>query len=104
MNRLWLALLPELRQFPPAEQDQVLREAGETAFDAPELIGLAAGLVAVTALTRWTLADATLASRFAAALVNFAVALPLLLVLLGPVHLRRLRRGLRRQIRRREAR
>lgn len=104
MNRLWLALLPELRQFPPAEQDRVLGEARDTAFDATELIGLAVGLVAVTALTRWTLADATLASRFAAALVNFAVALPMLMVLLGPVHLRRLRRGLRELLRRRGAR
>jgi len=104
MNRLWLALLPELRQFPAAEQDRVLREARDTAFDVPELVGLAAGLVAVTALTRYTLADASLASRFAAALLNFGVAVPLLAALLGPVHLRRLRRGLRDQLRRREGR
>jgi len=38
------------------------------------------------------------------AALNFGVALPLLALLLGPVHLRRLKRGLRDQIERREPR
>ncbi len=98
MNRLWLALLPELRRFPPAEQDRALEAARQTALDLPELLGMAAGLVAVTALTRYALSDTGMSSRFGAAMLNFGVALPLLLALLGPFHLRRLRRGLREQL------
>jgi hypothetical protein len=58
----------------------------------------------VTALTRYALPDPTLPTRTAAALLNAAVALPLLVLLLGPFHLRRLRRGLREQIDRQGAR
>lgn len=95
MTRLWPVLLPELRLVPAAEQDQALRSAGDTPLDLVELLGMAAGLVLVTALTRYAVSDLTLSTRFAAALANFAVALPLLALFLGPFHLRRLRRGLR---------
>lgn len=98
MKRLWPALLPELRQFPEAERDQALQRARETSLDVIELVGMAVGLVVVTALTKFSLPDPTLASRFALAVINFAVAMPLLVAVLGPFHLRRLRRGLRRQL------
>lgn len=101
MSRLWPALLPELRRFPSAEQDEVLRSARRTELDFLELLGMAVGLLIVTALTRFTLEDAGLSTRFLATLTNFAVALPLLAVALGPFHIRRLRRGLREQLRRR---
>jgi len=99
MNRLWPALLPELRRFPTADQDEALRVARRTDLDFFELLGMAAGLLVVTALTRYALADASMSTRFVASLVNFAVALPLLAVALGPFHIRRLRRGLRDQLR-----
>ena len=100
MNRWWPVLLPELRQFPVAEQDDVLRAARDTALDLAELLGMAAALVLVTALTRYVLPDAGLPTRLGAALLNAVVAVPLLVVLLGPFHLRRLRRGLRDRIQR----
>ena len=99
MNRLWPALLPELRQFPAAEQDGALSAARHTALDFVELLGMAAGLVTVTAITRYALADASLSTRFGATLLNFVVALPLLALALGPFHIRRLRRGLRERLR-----
>jgi hypothetical protein len=99
MNRLWPALLPELRRFPLDEQDDVLRAARRTELDFVELIGMATGLLVVTALTRYTLADAGMARSFLGTLVNFAVALPLLAIALGPFHIRRVRRGLRDQLR-----
>jgi hypothetical protein len=99
MSRLWPALLPELRRFPPSEQDEALRVARRTDLDLIELLGMAAGLVVVTAVTRYTLSDANMSTRFAATLVNFVVALPLLVIALGPFHVRRLRRGLREQLR-----
>lgn len=101
MNRLWPALLPELRQFPEAERERALQRAGKTALDVIELVGMAVGLVVVTALTKYSVPDPSMASRFVLALVNFAVAMPLLVAVLGPFHLRRLRRGLRQQLQQR---
>lgn len=98
VKRLWPALLPELRQFPEAERDQALQRARETSLDVIELVGMAVGLVVVTALTKYSVPDPSMASSFALALINFAVAMPLLVAVLGPFHLRRLRRGLRTQL------
>ena len=98
MNRLWYVLLPELRRFPEGEQDQILKAARETPLDFIELASMALGFVAVTALTRYSLPDSAMSTRFGAMLLNFAVALPLLAVALGPFHVRRLRRGLRHQL------
>jgi hypothetical protein len=98
MIRLWPALLPELKQFPEAERDLALQQARETPLEVIELVGMAVGLVAVTALTKYSVPDSSMASRFALALVNFAVAMPLLVAALGPFHLRRVRRGLRLQL------
>ncbi|MBL8287570.1 MAG: hypothetical protein JNL85_06290 [Rubrivivax sp.] len=103
MNRLWTALLPELRRFPLLEQEGALRDARATALQTLELLGMAAGLVAVTALTSYGLAGSSMAARFGAATANFVVALPLLVLVLGPFHLRRLRRGLRELLQRRSA-
>lgn len=101
MSRLWPALLPELREFPPADQEAALRAARDTALDVVELLGMAAALVLVTGLTRYSLPEPGMAPRFLAAVLNFALALPLLAIAVGPLHLRRLRRGLREQLRQR---
>lgn len=102
MSRLWLVLLPELRRFPTVEQAAALKAARDTPLDVLELIGMAAGLVAVTALTRYSVADAAdMAARFGAGALNFVVALPLLAAVVGPFHIRRLRRALREQLLRR---
>lgn len=104
MRQLWPALLPELKQFPQQERDQALERARDTSLDVIELVGMALGLVVVTALTKYSVGDTSLASRFALALINFAVAMPLLVAVLGPFHLRRLRRGLRAQLQSRDRR
>jgi len=98
MNRLWSLLLPEIRQFPHAERDGALRSARATALDLIELLGMAAALVGVTALTRYALPDPSMSTRFSAMIFNFTLALPLLVLALGPFHVRRLRRGLREQL------
>jgi uncharacterized membrane protein len=97
-NPLWLSLLPELRRFPRQDRTEALAAARATSLDTLELIGMALALVAVTALTKYALPDGSVFSRFVMALLNFAVALPLLVATLGPFHLRRLRRGLRAQL------
>lgn len=101
MSRFWQVVLPELRSFPPAERAQALQAARGTAFDAFELLCAAGAVVLVTALTRYILPDRSLATQFAAVLFNFVVAVPLLAITLAPVYLRKLRRGLREQLRRR---
>lgn len=101
MMRLWRVLLPELRRFPEVEQAGALEAARETDLETVELVGMAAGLVLVTALTRYGLPAASLASQLEAAIVNVVVAMPLLVLVLAPFHLRRLRRGLRQQLTRR---
>jgi hypothetical protein len=104
--RLWPLLLRELQRFPEAERAAALRAARDTPLEVGELIGMAAGLVATTALARSILPDFVLpdfaaADHFVRTIVGWLVALPLLVATLGPFHLRRLRRGLRDQIRRR---
>lgn len=98
MRKLWLLLLPELGQFPPPDQAQALKKARETDLDILELLGVAFGLVLVTVATQYALPDRSLPSRFAAALLNFVVAVPLIALVAAPFHIRRLRRGLRGQL------
>ncbi|HWI83810.1 hypothetical protein [Ramlibacter sp.] len=98
MHKIWLLLLPELRGFPPGGRCRALRCAWDTPLEPIELLGLAIAVVAVAALTQYGLADPAPASRLAAALLNLAVAVPLIAAAAAPIHLRRLRRGLRSQL------
>ncbi len=98
MHRTWLLLFPELRGFAPHQQRRALHEAASTPLDVVELLALAVSVALVAGLTRYTLVDPSLPSRVAAALVDLAVAVPLIAVCAAPVHVRRLRRGLRLQL------
>lgn len=99
MNRLWPRLLPELRQFPLTEQDQALRNARDGALEPLELVGIAVWLVLVTGLTKYLLARTAMSNDPSATLVmNLVVTVPLLAAAFVPVHIRRLRRGLRKQL------
>jgi hypothetical protein len=98
MSRHHEWLYPRLRAFPDAERPEVLRKAKGTAFDVVELVGLALSLVLVTALTRYGAGELTAVERLAAVVVNFAVALVLLGMLAGPFLVRRIRRGIDRQL------
>jgi hypothetical protein len=94
VKRLLDAIYPELRALDAAEQSRALRRARDAPFDTLELIGMAAALVAVTTLTRYGLPlDA--GERFAAVLLNFLIALPLLALLFAPFLVRKTRRALR---------
>jgi hypothetical protein len=104
MDALESLLYPQLNAFPPDERAGALKGARETSFDVVELIGIAAGLVLVTAITRYLLEIPSAAAGLLAALGNFAVALPLLIVFVGPFLVRRVRRGLDRELARRRPR
>lgn len=56
-----------------------------------------AALVRVVSLTRYGIAGFSLVDRFAAMLANFLVAIPLLVVTVGPFLVRRTRRGLQKR-------
>ena len=91
-------LYPELRQFAPDARAQALHRASEARFDAIELVGLIAALAATVLITRYSGTDMGFADRFGAAIANFVIAIPLLLILAGPFYVRRTRRGLREQL------
>jgi hypothetical protein len=99
MSRLWLALLPELRQFAQSQQGQALQSARASELEPLELVGLAVWLVPVVVLAKYLLVQASLVSDIPATLVmNILFVVPLLAVVFAPIHIRRLRRGLRKQL------
>lgn len=99
MKRLWLVLLPELRQFPESKQGQVLQNARDCELEALELIGIAVWLVIVTSFTKFVLNRAAMDGDPSMTLaVNIVADVPLLAAVFIPIHIRRLRRGLRKQL------
>jgi len=95
LNR-WL--YPELGKIHPKDRSRALKEAKDTPFDAIEFAGIGIALLLVVLLTRYSTAGMGLGERIGAALVNFVVALGLLALFAGPFYVRRIRRGLRKQI------
>jgi hypothetical protein len=91
-------LYPELKRIDPRDRISALHKAKEGPFDAIELIGIGIALVLVVGLTRYSVTGMGLVARVGAALANFIVAIPLLLIFAGPFYVRRVRRGLREYI------
>lgn len=98
ITRWQYLLYPELRRFELQDQAGALRAAAATKFDAVEYVGLVVALLVTLLATRYSGAGMGLADRFGAALANFLIAIPMLLVLGGPFYVRRTRRGLRAQL------
>jgi hypothetical protein len=92
------ALYPDLGAVAPHHRERVLKEAKEEPFDLIEWIGILLGLVLAVAATRYGAAELGIVERTFALIVNFAIAIPLLAVLVGPFLVRRTRRGLRRYL------
>lgn len=99
MIRLWLLLLPELRQFPADKQDKALQDARNSELEPVELIGIAVWLVPVVVLAKHIAAKAAMLDSLPITLLmNIVVVVPLLALVFTPIHIRRLRRGLRKQL------
>ena len=96
---LWHLVYPELDQIPETERKEAFRRAGLCDFDGIELAGMAFGLIATSALTRYAVAP-TAVGYVLEFLASLFLAVPLLAVLLGPFLVRRTRRGLRQYSRR----
>lgn len=89
----WIALAyPRLREFPQDQRAAALRRARETPFDLIEQLGT----IAAVGLAAWLLQHVGMDSdnAFARYIAQFALALPLLGCVIGPLLLRRTRRGL----------
>lgn len=89
---LRLLAYPQLRGVPPAQWEGVLNRARDTPFDTIEWVGIAAAVAFVTYALRSGAGEP--GSLFTLYLGQFVLALPLLVVLVGPFLLRRTRRGL----------
>ena len=90
-------LYPELQAHARKDRARLLHEASKEPFDFLEWVGMLAALVVVVSLTRYGIAGFSLIDRFAVMLANFLVAIPLLVVTVGPFLVRRTRRGLQKR-------
>ena len=90
-------LYPELRAHGRKDRARLLQEASKEPFDFLEWAGMLTALVLVVSITRYSVAGFNIVDRFVVALANFLVAIPLLVVTVGPLLVRRTRRGLQKQ-------
>jgi hypothetical protein len=86
--------MPRLIELPAKEWDKAVEQAASIEFDFIERLGLIAGVGLVAYLLRFDHATAATLSLPVRFLFQFLVAAPLLVVVVGPVFLRRARRGL----------
>lgn len=98
MKKFWLLLVPDLAQVHAARRDEALKLASRSDLQAGELIAMAVWLVIVSVLTRSILQGATDDNRLAFTIVtNLIFTAPALLAVFIPIHIRRIRRGIRKQ-------
>ena len=90
-------LYPELQAYQGKDRARLLQEASEEPLDFLEWAGIVAALIIVASVTRYGVAGFNLVDRFAVMLANFFVAVPLLVVTVGPFLVRRTRRGLQKR-------
>lgn len=90
-------LYPELLAYGRKDRARLLREASKEPYDFLEWVGILASLVFVVSFTRYSVGGFSLVDRFAVALANFLVAVPLLVMTVGPFLVRRTRRGLQKR-------
>ncbi|HRD77133.1 MAG TPA: hypothetical protein PK264_14585 [Hyphomicrobiaceae bacterium] len=88
-------LYPDLSKVAPHHRERAMQRARSEAFDFLEICGLAAAIAAVTYFTRYALKAPSVSDRLSAAIANFIVAIPQLVLFAGPLLVRRNRRGLR---------
>lgn len=89
---------PQLAALPAVDWERSLRRAREIDFDAFERVVLVAGVTAVAALLDFAPGDAMPMELFLHYVLVFLEALPLLALAVGPVCLRRIRRGLESEV------
>ena len=97
-------LYPQLKRFEYRDRVEVLSRARHYSLDTIETFGVAIALIlVVVAITKSSVVALELAGRFESTLAYFVLAIPLLLVFAGPFYIRRVRRGLRMQLKERSS-
>jgi len=91
-RRLRLLAYPQLRALSPNQWEVILRRARDTPFDLIEWAGILAGIVFAAFVLRADMGEP--GALVVSYLAQFVLALPLLIILVGPFYLRRTRRGL----------
>jgi hypothetical protein len=98
----WRALIyPELRDIPEPHWNDLVTRSKREPHDLVEWIGIALGLAVVTAMTSYATDGLAPLARALRAGVNLVAAFPLLLIVVGPFEVRRVRRALRTELQRR---
>ncbi|MBT9594933.1 MAG: hypothetical protein IV094_02945 [Vitreoscilla sp.] len=96
MSRLWLYLVPQLKDLPEAERARVLKDARKGRHTSGEALVLVGWMVAVYFFVQEVIAGSTHESKLAFAIAaNLVVALPLILLVWIPLHLRMAKRNIR---------
>jgi len=104
INRIAMMwLYPRLRELPPEAWESMLSKARDTDFETAEWIGVIGGVAFVAWLLGVEPSVLAMQPRFIVHLLQFVLALPLLAAVVGPIYLRRTRRGLDRELARRAA-
>jgi hypothetical protein len=100
MKWFWLWALPDLAKFSSERtQREALKKARDSSLNSTEYIGVALWLVITTSFGRYILNEGQMSSDVMATIVvNVLLVVPLLLAVFIPIHIRRLRRGLRQQL------
>lgn len=94
-------LYPRLRGLPPAERKPLLEKAREIDFDWLEWGGIVGGSAFVAWLLHFDYSALPPHMRMVVPVLQFVLALPLLAIVVGPFYVRRARRGLDRELERR---
>ncbi len=99
MKKLWLFVIPDLARIHAARRYNALKQASHSGLQPGELGIIAAWLVVVGLSTRSVLQAATDENRIIFTIVtNLIFTAPALLVVFIPIHIRRIRRDIKRQL------
>lgn len=99
MMKLWIRLVPDLEKVHAARRKEALKQASRSDLQGSELIAMAIWLVVVSVVTQSVLKGATDENRLTFTIVtNLIFTAPALLAVFIPIHVRRIRRGIRRQL------
>jgi hypothetical protein len=93
-RQLIVFALPRLSEIPPAEWNSALEKSRNIDFDGAERVAIVVSVGFVTALLSFSPEQIESFGFFSKYAIQFALALPMLIALLAPFYLRRLRRGL----------
>lgn len=93
-RQLIILALPRLSELPQTAWEEAIERARQIHFDGVERVAMVISVAFVASLLSFSSEQMASLAFFMRYLIQFALALPLLFLLLAPFYLRRLRRGL----------